>query len=234
MGRGVVGKGRMLVPVVIEAIRPSTPSGYPAKAVVGERVTVGGDIFRDGHDLLVARVRWRRCASSTWQVAPMRPLVNDRWEATIEPADVGLHEFVIDAWSDRYGTWAHDVEIKAGAGQDIALELEEGARIVEFLTGQLPSGDGAERVLASAVAGLRDTDKSRDARLNAGLDDYIHGRLSAIPDPVTLTSSAPMPLRVDRPLARFGAWYELFPRSEGGLVGAVNRLPAIADMGFDI
>jgi starch synthase (maltosyl-transferring) len=164
----------------------------------------------------------------------MRPTVNDRWEATVEPAEVGLHEFAIDAWTDRYGTWAHDVEIKAGAGQDITLELEEGARIVEFLTGQLQSGDGAERVLTSAVAGLRDTERSRDARLNAGLDDYIHGQLSAIPDPVTLTSSVPMPLRVDRPLARFGAWYELFPRSEGGLVGAVNRLPAVADMGFDI
>jgi starch synthase (maltosyl-transferring) len=224
----------MLVPLVIEAIRPSTPSGYPARAVVGERITVSADIYRDGHDLLVAQVRWRSCSGSTWQTVAMRPLVNDRWEATFEPADIGAHEFVVDAWTDRYGTWAHDVEIKAGAGQDVTLELEEGARIVEFLTEQLESDDGAKRVLAGAVTGLRDTAISRDARLNAGLDDYIHGQLSTIPDPVSLTSSAPMPLWVDRPLGRFSAWYEFFPRSEGGLVGAVDRLPAIAEMGFDI
>ena len=54
------------------------------------------------------------------------------------------------------------------------------------------------------------------------------------PDPLDRAESRPMPIWVDRPLARRSAWYELFPRSEGGLVGAVGRLDAIADMGFDI
>ena len=39
--------------ITIDAVRPTTPSGeFPAKAVVGERVPVSADIFRDGHDLL--------------------------------------------------------------------------------------------------------------------------------------------------------------------------------------
>src|SRR5262249_49724768 len=38
-----------------------------------------------------------------------------------------------------------------------------------------------------------------------------------------------------RERALAGAWYELFPRSEGGLRGAAaTRLPAVARMGFDI
>jgi starch synthase (maltosyl-transferring) len=49
---------------------------------------------------------------------------------------------------------------------------------------------------------------------------------------------------VDRPRALYGSWYEFFPRSEGPVVGgnpthgtfaqAAERLPAIADMGFDV
>ena len=39
---------------------------------------------------------------------------------------------------------------------------------------------------------------------------------------------------VDRPLARFGAWYELFPRSWGGFEGVRARLPRLAELGFDV
>ncbi|MGH3484511.1 MAG: alpha-1,4-glucan--maltose-1-phosphate maltosyltransferase, partial [Nocardioidaceae bacterium] len=74
-----------------------------------------------------------------------------------------------------------------------------------------------------------------------------------------VTSSSPLPLQVDRKRALFGAWYEFFPRSEGAVFEpqtgapagtpagaraggprsgtfrtAMRRLPAIADMGFDV
>jgi starch synthase (maltosyl-transferring) len=50
-------------------------------------------------------------------------------------------------------------------------------------------------------------------------------------------------VQVERVRALFGSWYEFFPRSEGAsldpprsgtLQDAMNRLPAIADMGFDV
>jgi starch synthase (maltosyl-transferring) len=41
-------------------------------------------------------------------------------------------------------------------------------------------------------------------------------------------------VEVDRELARFGAWYELFPRSFGGFAGVERVLPQIAELGFDI
>ena len=34
--------------------------------------------------------------------------------------------------------------------------------------------------------------------------------------------------------ARFGAWYELFPRSWGGIKGVEEQVPAIAELGFDV
>src|SRR5437763_10703593 len=41
-------------------------------------------------------------------------------------------------------------------------------------------------------------------------------------------------VEVDREVARFGAWYELFPRSFGGFAGVERVLPQLAELGFDI
>ena len=44
----------------------------------------------------------------------------------------------------------------------------------------------------------------------------------------------PLRVDVDRELARFGAWYELFPRSFGGFEGVAEVLPRLAELGFDV
>ena len=180
--------------IVIDDARPRTPTGrYPAKAVVGESVRVSADIFKDGHDLLAARVRWGPADDNAggdaddakWREAPMRHLNNDRWEGVIQPDALGMHEFVIEAWTDRLATLEHDIDVKRAAGASVDVELAE-------------------------IAALP-------------------------PEPVDRTASEPLRLWVDRQRALFGAWYELFPRSEGGLrQAAENRLPAVAAMGFDV
>src|SRR4051794_13237776 len=119
---------------------------YPAKAVVGEAVEVTADVFRDGHDILAAQVRWRAHSKGSrngkWMTVPMQPVVNDRWTATIEPTTLGRHEIVVEGWTDRYATWRHKVEAKHGAGQDISLELEEGAQLLESRPGLEEAGLG--------------------------------------------------------------------------------------------
>jgi starch synthase (maltosyl-transferring) len=218
--------------IVIDDIRPATPSRqFPAKAVVGETVTVSATVFKDGHDLLAGRVRWRRAGKRTWHTASLRDQGLDRWEAEFSPSAVGAHEIVVEAWRDRFATWRHDVEIKAAAGDDIELELEEGAHILEAQAAQV--GARPRKRVLDAAAGLRRTSCSLHVRLNAGLDDRVAELVAGAPD-ADLTTSEPVPLWVDRPRAGFGAWYEMFPRSEGGLVGAAERLPAIAEMGFDV
>jgi starch synthase (maltosyl-transferring) len=48
------------------------------------------------------------------------------------------------------------------------------------------------------------------------------------------TASLAYQVDVDRALARFGSWYELFPRSWGGFDGVRAQLPRFAELGFDV
>ena len=183
----------MIGRIVIDDVRPRTPGGFPAKAVVGEAVRISADIFKDGHDLLAGQVRCRAKAKAKsngkWLTAPLHDLGNDRWEAVVEPTTLGHHEFVIEAWTDRYATWRHKVAAKRAAGQDVDVDLLEGEH--------LDSDFGPEQA-----------------------DD--------------LTTSDAYPLWVDRERALVGAWYELFPRSYGGLAGVRDHLPYVAELGFDV
>jgi starch synthase (maltosyl-transferring) len=218
--------------IIIDDVRPRTPSGvFPAKAAVGEHVTVSATIFRDGHDLLGARARLGLAGEDrSIESVPMLERGNDRWEATLAPTEVGLHELVVEAWTDRYATWRHDALVKRAAGDDIELELEEGARILESLYDGVPARDRPR--LVDAVEELRRRTCSIDVRLAAGVDDEVASIVATTPtEDLTVNVS---PVWVDRPRGVFAAWYELFPRSEGGFAGATKRLPAIADMGFDV
>jgi starch synthase (maltosyl-transferring) len=48
------------------------------------------------------------------------------------------------------------------------------------------------------------------------------------------TTGLPLEVIVDRERARFGSWYELFPRSWGGFAGVEAQLPRLAEFGFDV
>ena len=224
--------GTDLARITIENLTPTTPTReYPAKAVVGERITVAADIYADGHDRLAARLRWRPSKGRNWRIAPLREVWQDHWEATIQPDVVGSYELIVEAWRDRFTTWRHDVEIKVQVGDDVTVELEEGACLLEAKAEQLKGRLQRRRVL-DAAEGLRRESCSLHVRLNAGLDDQVALLVGPLPDADLTTVT--LPLWVDRPRAGHGAWYELFPRSEGGFTGAAKRLAAVADMGFDV
>ena len=59
---------------------------FPAKRTVGDQVRVEADIFTDGHDAIAASLLAHREGSDEWTEIPMRPLVNDRWEASFRVA----------------------------------------------------------------------------------------------------------------------------------------------------
>jgi starch synthase (maltosyl-transferring) len=220
--------------IVIDNVRPRTlTAAFPAKAVIGESVRIYAEIFRDGHDRLAARCRWRPDGERKWRDARMTHTGNDEWEAVIEPTTLGRHQFLVEAWTDSLATWQHDVEVKHGAGQDVTLEMEEGVRLLERRAADVPSAD--RTALESVAATLRDESLPVAERVVAGLAPGLEDVLALVPDATDLTASAPLALWVDRERALVGAWYELFPRSEGGLrSAATGRLPAVADMGFDV
>lgn len=189
-------------------------------------------IFRDGHDLLAARVSWRRAGARKWSRSPLAQSENDIWVGSLECSDIGPHEVVIEAWTDVFATWRKELRLKVGADQDVTTELEEGARILERFVPEC-SGKGRSRV-EDAVATIREDTATMDVRLNAALDDALVPLVAGIPHEGDLTTSDTIPLWVDRERARHSAWYEFFPRSEGGFKGSLDRLDAVADMGFDV
>src|SRR4051812_48478237 len=61
--------------ILIERLSPLVDAGrYPARAVVGQSVTVEADIFIDGHDQLAADLLWRADGQAQVQRVPMQPL----------------------------------------------------------------------------------------------------------------------------------------------------------------
>ena len=219
--------------VVIQDVRPRTPTGaFPAKAAVGEPVTVSADVFRDGHDVLGARARWRMQGERRWNDVPMRETGNDRWEAVVRPPAAGILQLVLEAWTDRLATWRRDITVKRQAGQDVEVELEEGARLLDEAATRAPKRDRSKVDAAAATA--RDATQPVARRVAGALEADVVEIMTGTPDPRDLTRVTPPPIRVDRRRALSSAWYELFPRSEGGFEGAAKRLRAVAEMGFDV
>ncbi len=222
--------------VVIESVAPEIDGGrFPSKRTVGERVVVEADVFADGHDALACVVRWRPQSSAAWTDAPMVALGNDRWRGEFMVSELGHYLFTVQGWIDSFQTWSRQFAKRVEAGQDVTLELEVAARMVEAAAGRADSSD-ANRLKAYAAA-IR---KGR-ASATAALGDELAQLMDRHADKsLGVTYPKELEVVVDTEQARFSTWYELFPRSAGsaGTHGTFRdverRLPEIAEMGFDI
>jgi starch synthase (maltosyl-transferring) len=226
--------GSPLSRVVINGLRPTTPDGVSdAKAVLDRPLLCSANIFADGHDELSARLWWR-AVPGRWSSVALEPLGNDRWQATVTPRQIGRHELVIEGWVDEHATWRKRVTAKLAAGQDSEPELEAEARLIASRLDDLERIDPALGTAAElAVRALRDTSLDPSERVARACAPVLATALSALPDAHT-TVSRPQLVWADRERAAVGAWYELFPRSYGGFRGAITRLAAAAEMGFDV
>ncbi|WP_163510620.1 alpha-1,4-glucan--maltose-1-phosphate maltosyltransferase [Fodinicola acaciae] len=247
--------------IPIEDISPSVACGrYPARAVVGEYVPVAATVYREGHDAVGANVVWKGPDGRRRRFVRMEqgPAWTSRWYAGVIPDEPGRWTFAIEAWSDPYATWRHAVEVKMEAGQgsiELANDLAEGVSLMQRASQSIIriGGDLARDhrgALADAARSLADTSLSLEQRVKQALD--LGPLLHEIPLRELITRSATHTIWVDRQRALYGSWYEFFPRSEGALVPdpthpesiqtpvhgtlrtAAERLPAIADMGFDV
>jgi len=218
----------------IEDVFPAVDGGrFAVKRITGEPVDIWADVFRDGHDVIRASLRWRRTGETTWRTEPMRLDQNDRWTGFFVPPVPGQYHFAIEAWTDTFATWRRDFLLKRNAGNDITLEAREGRDLL-LRTKAITSADTT--AIAAVIEAFNQTSNS-DLLLDEALAATV-ARLEPRPD---LTWSKAFPLTIDRPAARASAWYEIFPRSqspEPGWHGTFNdciaRLPDIAAMGFDV
>ncbi len=226
--------------LVIQYPAPSVDDGrYPAKRCAGDRLTVSADVFRDGHELIRAVVRYRPAGARRWREAEMRRtdahLDGVRWAGMVELDQVGRWEYTIQAWTDRFGTWRDELVRKLEAGQhDLSGEMSEGLLLLrEAQEHAKDAGDLA--LIEHAVLTLEDTGLPERAKHDAVLGEELSGVLERVmPRHGAGSLAQPQIIEVDRLRARFGAWYELFPRSWGGLSGVQDQLPRLAALGFDI
>ncbi len=234
------------IPVI--DVEPVIEGGrWAAKAVVGEVVPVRATVFREGHDAHSATAVLIDPRGKVHSRAQMSEVGKglDIWLGHVVPDREGDWTFVVEGWSDPYGTWRHDAEIKINAGIDIELMLAEGAAVLRrAATEDFRSADDT-KILADAADTALDATLSVPSRLAAATSPAVVGVLRREPLRDLVSPSPAYPLRVDRAAALASSWYEFFPRSEGAYQDedgtwhsgtfetAAKRLPAIAQMGFD-
>ncbi|HET6379533.1 MAG TPA: alpha-1,4-glucan--maltose-1-phosphate maltosyltransferase [candidate division Zixibacteria bacterium] len=234
--------------IMISGIWPLVDGGrHPLKRVVGDVLLVTADIFADGHDLLGAALLLRAEDEEGWREAPMRLVENDRWSGRIALERNARHRYAIEAWRDEFGSLREALHKKVEAGVPYGTEIAEGRVLLEAAaeraaTGRAKGARDDARTLIAALATLKRA-RSDATRANVLLDEALLAAARRHPDRSAATRSPELPLMVDRERARFGAWYELFPRSQGRdpqrptattLAEAAWRLPEIAALGFDV
>ncbi len=230
--------------VVIENLSPQIEGGrYPIKRVPGESVAINADIFKEGHDVVLAVLKWRPVGEKKWREVSMLPLGNDRWTGSfaIGPADfIGFMEYTIESWGDAFGSWVEEIEKKSKVTASLPSETLEGAAIVRAAAKR-----AGKNQAASLLAGFAETlASSPDARslLATATQPELIALMEKWPDRSLSTTYEPFQkIRVDRPGAAFSAWYEFFPRSAEGKVGSgslfrdcMERVDDAKAMGFDV
>ncbi len=215
---------------------------FPAKASLGESVTVVADVFGDGHDAVNAALRWRSAPVSgragRWNEIPMTPVGNDRWSATFSPDGLGRYQFCIVGWSDHPETWRHGTERKVDADVDVSVELQGGVAIVDELLANARSATPPRDDDIAALERLREQLVAGDAApVHDDWGDVFWRHATREPVATSETYS----IDIDPERGRFSAWYEFFPRStiapatgHATLRDAIDRLDYVAAMGFDV
>ncbi len=225
---------------VIEAVTPAVDGGrFPIKRTLGEVVDVEALVLADGHDVLGCVVQYRPEETPHWREVAMAPLGNDRWRGRFEGDRCGTFVYRVQAWIDHFASWRRDLLKRIEAGQDLSIPLIMGAALVEAAAARA-QGDAALR-LAEWALRLAGTE-AIEARAAWARDEDLARLMAHCPDRSLATSSEPeLSVVVEPPLARFSAWYELFPRStsptpgrHGTLRDCADRLSYVAEMGFDI
>jgi starch synthase (maltosyl-transferring) len=201
-------------------------------------MTISADIICDGHGLIAAEVLWLTAQGAVEQTIALEPQGNDRYQGQVILEHCGEYQFQIRAWLDSYQTWLQEVTKKYGAGQDIGLQIRRG---IELLRAKSRHLEGPAQAFVLDQAQLLEVQTRVEDSLELARGRRLKELLrSAERLGSAVTLSSPYSVEVERKLAGFSAWYELFPRSagrgleHGSLAEVIALLPRVAKMGFDI
>ncbi len=234
----MIGEGRKRV--VIENITPTIDCGlFPIKRIAGEKVVVMADIFADSHDVLSARILYRKRGHPEWREAPLTMPENDRWKGEFVVEEVGLYHYLVEGWIDHFRTWQRDLKKRFDAGASLSVDILSGVRLVEEAA-EKASAEDREKLIRLAEV-LKKIGTGEEI-VSMAFGAELAGLMAKYPcKEFAVSSEKALDVVVDQKKALFSAWYELFPRScspEPGRHGTFKDcemvLPEIARMGFDV
>jgi starch synthase (maltosyl-transferring) len=228
--------------VIIENVTPQIDVGrYAIKRTIGERVVIEADIFADGHGVISAVVKYRHAKNEAWSEAPLDFLSNDRWRGEFVVTELGEYFYKVEAWLDSFKSWENDLRKKADASQDISLEILTGIKLIVAAAHRATESD-AKSLEEWAMQLRAEKNPAKISLANLALDPELAELMNRYPDRrLASTCKEELRVTVDPEIARFSAWYEIFPRSfasEPGKHGTFRdcaaQLPRITKMGFDV
>ena len=226
--------------VLIEDVKPQIDAGrYPVKREVGDVLEVSADIFKDGHDMLAAVIRYRRWDESDWHEAEMAFVDNDRWAGSFPLTENTRYVYTVQAFPDAFATWVDELEKKIAADVEVHLEVQEGIGLILEAAGRAGSADQDQ--LEAAVAEARragDPPTAAQVLMSDAVVTLMQRHRSRA---LAQTFDRELTVVVDRVRARYASWYSMFPRSAGTVEGqsatfrdVIDQLPRIESMGFDV
>ncbi len=227
--------------VAIENVTPAVDGGrYPIRRLAGDSVRVEADIFVDGTDAITAFLEYRRLGTRFWSRVRMRPLNNDRWQASFPLPEMGTFEYGVRAWVDPLSTWREELRKRTVNRSWQPADLSEGVAILRTLL-ESARGSMARRIRQAATE-LEHLVESDAAAAVARALALSPEELSVEPEPARVTIERHnLRVTVDPADAGCSAWYELFPRSTANVRGRSGTfadveqwLPYIAGLGFDV
>jgi len=206
----------------------------PVKTIPFEKFKVEATVIREGHDAFGAQAvvvdssGKEICRSIMYENAPG----TNRFETWVNTNGLGEFTFHIETYDHPFLTWEHDGEIKIAAKVDSELMCEIGALLFEET---ISIDKSAKNLLNPLVTKLRDTKIDPAIRFSAAISQEVREYFHKNPLKRLVSKSDSYPVRSDRERALIGAWYEFFPRSEGGnFKNAQKRLAGVKEMGFDV
>jgi starch synthase (maltosyl-transferring) len=226
---------------VIEDLQPLIDGGrFAVKRVIGEDLAVEADIFKDGHDVVAANLKWRRLGEPRWHETPMKHVGNDRWRGVCSLYENAIYEYTVEAWTDTFRGWQQEFAAKFEADiPNLQVEILEGAALLEAVAARAAKIEDAAR-LRELAEKMR---TSENAQVNAIAESgELEVLMATYAEHFGATQYVPPPrVVVDRPGARTAAWYEFFPRSAEGrgdrgstFRDCLPRVDYAKAMGFDV
>nr|WP_255575883.1 alpha-1,4-glucan--maltose-1-phosphate maltosyltransferase [Cryobacterium sp. TMT3-29-2] len=220
---------------------------WPAKAFVGEAVPFAATAFREGHDLIgVMLLLTAPDGTESQHPMSLKSAGTDRWETLVTLGAQGRWTYRVRAYADDWATWLHNASVKIPAEVDVELMFLIGSELLKRESADTTRPLPERRAFTTAAKTLVDPAKSVAARFAVLSSPKLAAAAAVRPMAGLDSVSEARTVLVERTRAGVGSWYEFFPRSEGAVKRgdgswqsgtfrtAVDRLPAVAAMGFNV